>query len=202
MKTNKIRLMELAGLVKEVAATDQEVANVRKAMEAAIALLNNPKEIERRINNIKFAVYNSLDPNTNGGERPKPGFKFDDAWWASAVSQVDSYAIDSIISHLYGEIKRAVKGDSFGEPLIKEGYITNDMGEVEITFSGTDKFMDQVAVNVFKKYGFDKSVLNREYDANEGMVEFTVSLEDTLVDKIGKELEAADRGKGDYGGYY
>jgi hypothetical protein len=34
------------------------------------------------------------------------------------------------------------------------------------------------------------------------MVEFTVSLEDTLVDKIGKELEAADRGKGEYGGYY
>ena len=193
--------MELAGLVNEE-ATAADIANVRKAMEAAIALLNNPKEIERRINNIKFAVYNSLDPNTNGGERPKPGFKFDDAWWASAVSQVDSYAISSIISHLYGEIKDALAGKSFGEPLIKEGYITNDMGEVEITFSGTDKFMDQVAVNVFKKYGFDKSVLNREYDANEGMVEFTVSLEDTLVDKIGKELEAADRGKGEYGGYY
>ena len=86
--------------------------------------------------------------------------------------------------------------------LLKDGYITNAMGEVEITFSGTDKFMDQVAVNVFKKYGIDQSKLNREYDANEGMVEFTVSLEDTLVDKIGKELEAADRGKGEYGGYY
>jgi hypothetical protein len=195
-ETSKARLMELAGLVNEDAATD--VANVRKAMEAAIALLNNPKEIERRINNVKFAVYNSLDPNTNGGERPKPGFKFDDAWWASAVSQADG----SVISSVYGEIKSAVKGDSFGEPLIKEGYITNDMGEVEITFSGTDKFMDQVAVNVFKKYGIDQSKLNREYDANEGMVEFTVSLEDTLIDKIGKELEAADRGKGEYGGYY
>ena len=76
------------------------------------------------------------------------------------------------------------------------------MGEVEITFSGTDKFMDQVAVNVFKKHGIDQSKLNREYDANEGMVEFTVSLEDALIDKISKELEAADRGKGDYGGYY
>ena len=86
--------------------------------------------------------------------------------------------------------------------LLKEGYITNDMGEVEITFSGTDKFMDQVAVNVFKKHGIDQSKLNREYDANEGMVEFTVSLEDAVIDKISKELEAADRGKGDYGGYY
>ena len=86
--------------------------------------------------------------------------------------------------------------------LLKEGYITNDMGEVEITFSGTDKFMDQTAVNVFKKHGIDQSKLNREYDANEGMVEFTVSLEDALIDKISKELEAADRGKGEYGGYY
>jgi hypothetical protein len=86
--------------------------------------------------------------------------------------------------------------------LLKEGYITNNMGEVEITFSGTDKFMDQVAVNVFKKHGIDQSKLNREYDANEGMVEFTVSLEDALIDKISKELEAVDRGKGEYGGYY
>ena len=72
-------MIKFKSLIKEDAATD--IANVRKAMEAAIALLNNPKEIERRINNVKFAVYNSLDPNTNGGERPKPGFKFDDAWW-------------------------------------------------------------------------------------------------------------------------
>ena len=106
-------MIKFKSLIKEDAATD--IANVRKAMEAAIALLNNPKEIERRINNIKFAVYNSLDPNTNGGERPKPGFKFDDAWWDSAVSQADG----SVISSVHGEIKAAVKGDSFGEPLIK-----------------------------------------------------------------------------------
>ncbi len=112
--------MELAGLVKEVAVTDQKVANVRKAMEAAIALLNNPKEIERRINNIKFAVYNSLDPNTNGGERPKPGFKFDDAWWASAVT--DDYALSLVGS----EIKGALAGKSFGEPLIKEDVTTKN----------------------------------------------------------------------------
>jgi hypothetical protein len=78
--------------------------------------------------------------------------------------------------------------------LLKEG--------VEVTFSGTDKFMDRTAVNVFKKHGIDQSKLNREYDANEGIVEFTVNLEDALAEKISKELEAADRGKGEYGGYY
>lgn len=70
----------------------------------------------------------------------------------------------------------------------------------DYTFSGTDKFMDQVAVNVFKKHGIDQSQLNREYDANEGIVEFTVNLDDALVDKISQELEGADRGKGEYGG--
>ena len=72
----------------------------------------------------------------------------------------------------------------------------------DYTFSGTDKFMDRIAVNVFKKHGIDQSKLNREYDANEGIVEFKINLEDALVDKISQELEAADRGKGEYGGYY
>jgi hypothetical protein len=62
--------------------------------------------------------------------------------------------------------------------------------------------MDRVAVNVFKKHGISQSKLNREYDANEGIVEFTVNLEDALVNKISKELETVDRGKGEYGGYY
>ena len=62
--------------------------------------------------------------------------------------------------------------------------------------------MDRVAVNVFKKHGIGQSKLNREYDANEGIVEFTVNLEDALVNKISKELETVDRGKGEYGGYY
>jgi len=108
----KVKLMELAGLVNEDAATD--IANVRKAMEAAIAKIKNPADIERRINNVKFVVYNSLDPNTNGGERPPSDFQFDDAWWASAVT--DDYAISSV----YGEIEQAVKGNSFGEDPMNE----------------------------------------------------------------------------------
>lgn len=86
------------------------------------------------------------------------------------------------------------------------GLVNNEalssFGGADVTFSGTDKFMDRVAVNVFKKHGIDQSKLNREYDANEGIVEFVVYLEDALVDKISKELEAADNGKGEYGGYY
>ena len=110
----KVKLMELAGLVNEDAATD--IANVRKAMEAAIAKIKNPADIERRINNVKFVVYNSLDPNTNGGERPPSDFQFDDAWWDSTVSQAGDYAISSV----YGEIEQAVKGNSFGEDPMNE----------------------------------------------------------------------------------
>ena len=69
------------------------------------------------------------------------------------------------------------------------------------TFSGADNFMDRTAVNIFKKHGIDKSELNREYDANEGIVEFTIKLDNVLAKKIGSELETADRGKGEYGGF-
>jgi len=73
--------------------------------------------------------------------------------------------------------------------------------QTEFTFSGTDRFMDKTAVNVFKKYGIDKAKLNREYDPNEGIVEFTIELDNALVDKIASELESADGGRGYYGGY-
>jgi len=81
--------------------------------------------------------------------------------------------------------------------------------QTEYVFSGDKAFMDGKAVNVFKKYGFDKSVLNREYDPNEGIVEFTVTMrgtstydDSTLLNKIETELESIDRGQGLYGGYF
>ncbi len=70
-----------------------------------------------------------------------------------------------------------------------------------ILFSGTDNFMDRIAVNVFKKYGFDKTSINRSYDPNDGIVEFKVALSNEMADKISNELERADRGLGAYGGY-
>ena len=70
-----------------------------------------------------------------------------------------------------------------------------------ILFSGTDNFMDRIAVNVFKKYGFDKTSINRSYDPNDGIVEFKVALSNEMADKISNELERADRGTGNYGGY-
>ena len=112
--TSKIRSMEPATSVNEDVTTD--VAKVRKAMEDAINKIRNPKDIERRINNVKFVIYNSLDPDTNGGERPKPGFKFDNKWWDSAVSQADG----SVIASIYGELDAAVKGKSFGEDPMNE----------------------------------------------------------------------------------
>ena len=81
--------------------------------------------------------------------------------------------------------------------------------QTQYVFSGDKAFMDGRAVNVFKKYGFDKSELHREYDPNEGVVEFTVTMrgtstydDSTLLDKISKALESMDNGQGNYGGYY
>jgi hypothetical protein len=69
-------------------------------------------------------------------------------------------------------------------------------------FSGYKRFMDQKAVNVFKKYGIDKSALNRKYDPNEDIVEFRIdSIDSNTLQKIADELERVDRGTGEYGGY-
>jgi hypothetical protein len=61
--------------------------------------------------------------------------------------------------------------------------------------------MDRVAVNVFNRYGFSKNDLNRSYDPNDGIVEFTLSIPHEIARKISNELELADRGNGYYGGY-
>ena len=81
------------------------------------------------------------------------------------------------------------------------GYPDSTEGSADslmILFSGTDNF---IAVNVFKKYGFDKTSINRLYDPNDGIVEFKVTLSNEIADKISNELERADRGLGAYGGY-
>ena len=84
----------------------------------------------------------------------------------------------------------------------KTGNLINTNNNLMIVFSGNEKFMDRVAVNVLKKYGFDKTQINRSYDANEGIVEFTVNMPSDIAQKIGDALEKADGVTNQYGGYY
>ena len=127
MTNETLRMQFLSGVITEgqykiKLHENVAVAEVRRAMEAAIAKIKNPTDIERRINNVKFVVYNSLDPNTNGGERPPSDFQFDDAWWDSTHSQ----ATDSVIASIYGELDAAVKGKSFGEDPMNENKSLNE----------------------------------------------------------------------------
>ena len=127
MEKDTLRMQFLSGIITEgqykvKLQENVAVAEVRRAMEAAIAKIKNPADIERRINNVKFVVYNSLDPNTNGGERPPSDFQFDDAWWDSTHSQ----ATDSVIASIYGELDAAVKGKSFGEDPMNENKSLNE----------------------------------------------------------------------------
>ena len=84
----------------------------------------------------------------------------------------------------------------------KTGNLINTTNNLMIVFSGNEKFMDRVAINVLKKYGFDKTQINRSYDANEGIVEFTVNMPSDIAQKIGDALEKADGVTNQYGGYY
>ena len=92
---------------------------------------------------------------------------------------------------------RDTDSNNNGYPDDTEGSANKQM----ILFSGTNKFMDRVAINVFNRYGFDKTSINRSYDPNEGIVEFKVNISDEIADKISDELERADRDRGEYGGY-
>ena len=84
----------------------------------------------------------------------------------------------------------------------RTGNLINTDTNLMIVFSGNEKFMDRVAVNVLKKYGFDKTKIERSYDPNEGIVEFTVSKSNDIAEKIGDALEKADGVTNQYGGYY
>jgi hypothetical protein len=73
----------------------------RKNMENAIEFVNNNEDFSdsakaKYIRAIEFVVYNSLDPNTKGGEYPPNGFQFDDAWWNS-VGEVNEYVADQLL---------------------------------------------------------------------------------------------------------
>ena len=85
-------------------------------MERHINDVSNKEDIsdqekKRRINNIKFVVYDFLDPNTNGGVRPSNDFQFNEDWWNSISPETDPFQFHYAASDLV----RAAKGDSFGE---------------------------------------------------------------------------------------
>ena len=170
MTQEQLRMKMLAGIITEgqyKAKLNENiaVAKVRRAMEAAIDKIKNPADIERRINNVKFVVYNSLDPNTNGGERPPSDFQFDDAWWDSTHSQ----ATDSVIASIYGELEAAVKGKSFGEDPMNETTTDNvsdwDNGMyIEIDREPNKKEQKDIALAAKKKFFVDPKKIKFETD--------------------------------------
>ena len=176
MTQEQLRMQMLAGIITEgqyKAKLNENiaVAKVRRAMEAAIAKIKNPSDIERRINNVKFVVYNSLDPNTNGGERPPSDFQFDDAWWDSTHSQ----ATDSVIASIYGELDAAVKGKSFGEDPMNEN-------EEYVPY----QFDDERGKELYLKY--DKSYENPSWTRGDFPNSKEIDLQ-TLLDITGMSLE-------------
>ena len=44
----------------------------------------------------------------------------------------------------------------------KTGNLINTTNNLMIVFSGNEKFMDRVAINVLKKYGFDKTISSKK----------------------------------------
>jgi hypothetical protein len=132
MEKYTLRMQMLSGVITEgeykLRLNEQTDTDfIKSEMERHIGLVtNNPyisdQEKKRRIDNIKFVVYDFFDPNTNGGKRPSNDFQFDDNWWNSIPPDINKFVIEDALIDLI----RAAKGDSFGEndiPLNEKNFL-------------------------------------------------------------------------------
>jgi hypothetical protein len=129
MDKETLRMQMLAGIItegeyktklQELNTGDvysHDIDGLRARMEKAISQINSNEKLtdqekEQKIDNVRFTVYNAIDPDTEGGVRPPKDFTFDDNWWASTRETAGDFAIQSA----FEDIKRAVRGDSFSNP--------------------------------------------------------------------------------------
>lgn len=61
---------------------------------------SKPAEVDKRIADIEFVVYDLLDPNTTGGSRPPKNFKFDNNWWNSVKTDIDPFSMQDYLAQM------------------------------------------------------------------------------------------------------
>ena len=57
-------------------------------------------DVDKKIADIEFVVYDLFDPNTKGGSRPPNNFKFDNNWWNSAKPDIDPILMQDMLAQL------------------------------------------------------------------------------------------------------
>ena len=65
-----------------------------------LKFINKQAEADKRIADIKFVVYDLLDPNTPGGSRPPKNFKFDNTWWNSVKTDIDQFSMQDYLEQM------------------------------------------------------------------------------------------------------
>ena len=112
MDKETLRMQMLAGIITESEykaklneETDSEYLR-RETERYTQKVTSNPElsdeEKTSRLDDIKFVLYNFLDPNTSGGERPPSNFQFDDEWWSSIKPDIDKYVVQDFLNDLSG----------------------------------------------------------------------------------------------------
>jgi hypothetical protein len=179
MKKEQLRMQMLAGVITEgeykAKLNEQPDTDfVKSEMERHISMVNdnpeiNDQEKKRRIDNIRFVVYDFLDPNTNGGKRPPSDFQFDDNWWNSTPSDINKFVIDDVATDLV----RAAKGNSFGEndvPLNEKDSLNENfvgMAAINNPFAARKKETYEDAFEHFLSERYETKFENREQDLEE-----------------------------------
>jgi hypothetical protein len=121
MTNEQLRMQFIGGIIteseyKQKLSEQTDTDFIKSEMERLTNKINtNPdiidQEKKRRIDNIKFVIYDYLDPNTKGGKRPSSDFQFNTNWWNSIPADINKWIVEDALLDLL----RAAKGDSFGE---------------------------------------------------------------------------------------
>ena len=183
MTNEQLRMQFIGGIITEseykVKLRENEDNDfIKSEMERLISKVSNNPEIQeeekiQRINDIKFVIYDFLDPETRGGKRPPIGFKFDDRWWSS-VKSLDPIVYQDALSEL---LSAARGSDSFS---IDEKQDLNEnivsIGAINNPFPTRKKSDYELAFEYFTKGG-----LNEEMDSmNSGIESYLLGLFDSI----------------------
>jgi hypothetical protein len=193
MNKETFRMQMLAGIItegqyKSMLNENQIIDRMRSKMEDAIDRINrdesiSDKEKERRIDNVRFAVYNVLGP-TDGGVRPPKDFAFDDNFWNSASEG----EVPDWISYANADIDHAVQGATYFTPPSPPPYesMLNEDESVDAQIAALQK---QIELLQKKKQTLSKIDFTNKLNLTPEQLK--VFKEDILEDPYDVEEEAA-----------
>jgi hypothetical protein len=163
MTNEQLRMQFIGGIITESEykvklGENEDKDFIKSEMERLISKVSNNSEIQeeekiQRINDIKFVIYDFLDPETRGGKRPPIGFKFDDRWWSS-VKSLDPIVYQDALSELLSAARGSDSFDMDEKQDLNENIVS--IGAINNPFPTRKKSDYELAFEYFTKDGLNE----------------------------------------------